>query len=179
MQRRFHKCIALCAGGILAAAFAATTAFGFGSSSTKLLRTLVRAETPNVTYSGPFDNLRGAKLTVFVPSGQKRLVKARFTADSSCVGVVATDTCQVRLIARNTDNAKSEELEPAGDGSRVFDSATSSTTGDGREAHAIDRSLRLGPGTWDIRVQWATQSDAGNTITFSIFSYHFSIDVWE
>jgi hypothetical protein len=137
----------------------------------------VRAETPDVTYSGPFEQLRGARLTVFVPTGQKRLVKARFTADIACEGVSPADTCQVRILARNAE--KSEELEPAGDGARVFDSATSSTTGDGREAHAIDRSIRLGPGTWDIRVQWATQSPTGNTITFSIFSYHFSIEVWE
>ena len=176
-MRRLRKCFAYCGGGVLVAGFAAPAAFGFATGSSQIVRTMVRTDSPNLTHQGGFEELDGATVDVSVQSGVKRLVRVRFSAESTCVAESSADTCMVRVIARNHTTENSIEMQPAG-GGRVFMSASRPVTG-GRASHMIERSARIGPGNWEIRMEWGVQSPAGNTVTFGIASYHMTVEVWQ
>ena len=49
--------------------------------------------------STPFQNVSGATVKVTVPAGKVQLVRAEFSADSSCQGSFAENFCQVKILA--------------------------------------------------------------------------------
>ncbi len=102
-----------------------------------------------ITFIGStsFQNLAGATATITVPAGQVQLVQADFSADSTCQGAFAENFCRVQILA---DGA---EMNPIAAGDFAFDGV--GTADDFYEAHAMQRSILLGPGTHTIRVQAA------------------------
>ena len=97
--------------------------------------------------STAFRNLAGATATITVPAGKVQLVEANFTADSSCQGSFGGNWCSVQILA---DGA---EMGPIAIGDFAFDGVGSND--DFFEAHAMQRSILLGPGTHTIQVQAA------------------------
>ena len=102
-----------------------------------------------ITFIGStsFQNLVGATATITVPTGQVRLVEAAFNADSTCQGAFAENFCRVQILA---DGA---EMNPIAAGDFAFDGV--GTADDFYEAHAMQRSILLGPGRHTIQVQAA------------------------
>lgn len=80
------------------------------------------------------------------------LVKARFTAESACYG--ASGYCSVRIVARNISTGAITEFNPQVGTDFAFDSSDSNREGSASwESHAINRSLYLGAGNYQIYVQ--------------------------
>jgi hypothetical protein len=102
-----------------------------------------------ITFIGStaFQNLAGATATIMVPAGQVQLVQAEFSADSTCQGAFFENFCRVQILA---DGA---EMNPIAAGDFAFDGV--GTGDDFYEAHAMERSILLGPGKHTIRVQAA------------------------
>jgi len=102
-----------------------------------------------ITFIGStaFQNLSGATAAITVPAGQVQLVQAEFSADSTCQGAFAENFCRVQILA---DGA---EMNPIAAGDFAFDGV--GTADDFYEAHAMQRSVLLGPGKHTIRVQAA------------------------
>ena len=95
--------------------------------------------------STSFQNLPGATATITVPAGQVQLVQAEFSADSTCQGSFAENFCRLQILADGS------EMTPVAAGDFAFDGV--GTADDFYEAHAMQRSVVLGPGTHTIRVQ--------------------------
>ena len=100
------------------------------------------------TTSAAFVTVPSAVRSVTVPSGTVRMLDARFTAESECVG--STGWCSVRIVVVTPSGAV-VELDPAVGTDFAFDSASGS---DRWEGHAIERTSRfLGAGTYRVMVQ--------------------------
>lgn len=95
--------------------------------------------------STSFQDLPGARVTITVPANQVQLVQAEFGGDSTCQGSFAENFCRVQILA---DGA---EMSPVAAGDFAFDGV--GTADDFYEAHAMQRSILLGPGTHTIKVQ--------------------------
>jgi hypothetical protein len=121
------------------------------------------------TNSTSFVNLPGGAVTIVVPAGHSQLVQATFSSESYCFWYdgAAYQYCLMQILADGI------EMLPASGGGFVFD--TNGQTDDGWEAHAMARTIVLGPGTHIIRVQWAV-SDPGlylalNNWTLTVTQY--------
>jgi hypothetical protein len=121
------------------------------------------------TNSTSFVNLPGGAVTIVVPAGNSQLVQATFSSESYCFWYdgAAYQYCLMQILADGI------EMLPASGGGFVFD--TNGQTDDGWEAHAMARTIVLGPGTHIIRVQWAV-SDPGlnlalNNWTLTVTQY--------
>jgi hypothetical protein len=101
--------------------------------------------------------------TITVPARTVQLVQADFTASSDCGGTgLADNFCYLRILADG------QEMSPAG--TFAFDSVGQSD--DFFEAHAMRRSILLGPGRHTIQVQAAVSiSGAG------VFLDHWSLTI--
>jgi hypothetical protein len=117
-------------------------------------QTFVHSTDPFGTSSSSFVNVTNAVRTVTVPSGTTRMLDARFTAESQCVGT--SGWCSVRIVViRGTSTV---EMDPASGSDFAFDSAAG---GDNWEGHAIERTSRfLSAGTYTVRVQARVVSGA-------------------
>jgi hypothetical protein len=154
------------------------TALGAGTASAVVAgfnggaqtQRLVRTETDASTAAGTtFTDIPNAAVTVRVPSRQSRLVTGRFTAESQCTG--SFGWCSVRLIARNNSTGTVVALHPRSDLDFAFDSVSND---DLWESHSVARTIRLGAGSWSVRVQRATTSDA---VTARHDDWTFEVDV--
>jgi hypothetical protein len=92
-------------------------------------------------------NVPSASVTVTIPAGTRRLISARFNAESLCTG---PGWCSVRVIYVRASNGATAELGPQSGTDFAFDSA-----GGSWEAHAIERTSTtfLPAGTYSVRVQ--------------------------
>jgi hypothetical protein len=135
------------------------------------LATQARTETSQTnTSSTGFVTLPGSSLTYTVPSGASRLFDARFTGESQCSGTTFA-ICIVRVVA--TTSGATVELHPQSSGDFAFDQVSSSGN-DLNEAHAMERFIRLGSGTWTFSVQIRVSASA---TTFSIDDWSFAVDM--
>lgn len=94
-----------------------------------------------------FQNLPGATATITVPAGQVQLVQAEYSADTTCQGAFAENFCRLQILADGV------EMTPVAAGDFAFDGV--GTADDFYEAHAMHRSILLGPGQHTIQVQAA------------------------
>ena len=98
-----------------------------------------------IGFSG-WTDLPGSATVIAVPAGHTMLVNARFTAETACYG--SSSICPIQVLIGGV---------PAGpaNGSNVdFDSSEGGTESSASwEAHSIDRSLILGPGSYPVKVQ--------------------------
>jgi hypothetical protein len=99
------------------------------------------------TGAAAFVDVPGAVTTITVPSGTRRMIDARFTAESQCSG--GGGWCSVRIvIVRPTGGLL--ELNPQSGTDFAFDS----TGADNWESHAIERtSSYLPAGSYRVKVQ--------------------------
>ena len=129
-------------------------------------QTFARQTDPTVYTSSVFTNVPTAAIAVTVPSGVNRLLDARFTSESQCVG---GSWCSVRIVVVNAAGAVTE-LNPASGTDFAFDSAST----DAWESHAIERSsYYLAPGSYRVLVQAATVGGA----TLRLDDWHFAVEV--
>lgn len=119
----------------------------------------------NTTADNTWQSLTGSGLGLTVPSGKVRLITAQFTAESACTG---SSWCSVRIVARKAGSSTENELYPRSGTDFAFDTASD----DLWESHAINRSIRLGSGSWLIYVQAHTFTD-GN---LRLDDWHFHYD---
>jgi hypothetical protein len=121
------------------------------------------------TSSRTFVDIPGAATSMTVPSGQRGLIIARFSAASQCGSINPDDDgCFVRILVGGI------EAEPVAGG--AFDMAAccpNSSNGDAFESHQIERSIGALPsGRYPVRVQW--QADAENQ--FMLWSWHLTVE---
>lgn len=106
------------------------------------------------TGSAAFVDVPGATTTITIPSGQRRMIDARFTAESQCS---SSGWCSVRIVVIGPGGGLTE-LNPQAGTDFAFDSGSGS---DNWEGHAIERtSPYLPAGTYRVKVQAGTVAGA-------------------
>lgn len=98
---------------------------------------------PNV-----WQHVTGSSLSLTVPSGSIRLVRATFTAES--FSQAGGSWCSVRIVAKKSTSTAFNELYPRAGEEFAFDS---SAGGDNWEGNAMKRAIRVGSGSWSFRAQ--------------------------
>lgn len=123
------------------------------------------------TTSTTFVPLTGSGINFAVADGTTRLFEARFTAESQCAGGGAGNWCTAQIVVRNNLTGIVGELHPQAGGEFAFDSVGFSD--DLWEGHAMERSIRLGPGRYTFFVQRRTTAA---TTTFRLDDWHFAVE---
>ena len=142
-----------------------------GSAGGTQLQMLNRGDNaPTLTSSTVFNDLPGGNVAVVVPAGRTQLINARFTAESNCTRAnpALGGWCSTRIVATRI-GGPTVELSPVAGIDYAFDSAAT----DRHEGHAMERSIRLGGGTYVIRVQRAVTS---NAISFRLDDWHLAVE---
>ena len=123
-----------------------------------------------LSSSTVFNDVPGATIVKTVPAGKTQLVNARFTAESNCTRAVpaAGGWCSTRIVAQRIGGA-TVELNPQAGIDYAFDSVAT----DQHEGHAMERSIRLGAGTYIIRAQRAVTS---NAVSFRLDDWHLAVE---
>ena len=170
--KRKSVLVTLTTAGVLSSTASLALVGGVGGTD---IRVDVRSEVwASTTISTAFVDLAGANVVVVVPAGTSRLLIARFTAELQCFGSAAgLAWCSVAIVATNAAGA-SVQLDPASGIDYAFDSNPAGTADDLWEGNAMERSKRLGPGTYRIRVLRAVRF-AGTT--FRLDDWHFSVEM--
>ncbi|MDX6287069.1 MAG: hypothetical protein QOG53_2554 [Frankiales bacterium] len=146
------------------AAYAAVTSGSGGSEVRKDYRT----QDAVATFTGPFTAINASVIPVAIPSGQSRLLTGRFSGESRCTGVANT-WCAIRIMVKDTVSGIAVEMEPAVGVDFAFDTVG----GDGSEAHAITRFLRVPGGSYNVYVERATTN--GGT-AFQLDDWAFEVE---
>ncbi len=122
---------------------------------------------PAATPSGAWVSVPGMTRTITVPAGTSRLLDARFTAESSCIG---GSWCSARIVYV-TPTGAIVELAPASGTDYAFDSPGGETW----EGNAMERSSPtfLPPGTYRVVVQAAK---IGAVISYRLDDMHFVVE---
>jgi hypothetical protein len=171
---RIHRLPATIVAVVLACGALAATAFAFSSGGAQVQMINADSTTGVITTSTAWVDLAGSGVHVTVPSGTQRLINARFTAESMCHGP-NSGWCSVRIVYANAaTGGLIGELNPASAINYAFDSDTAGTTNDVYEGNAMERSIRLGAGSYIVKVQYAVTS---NTIQFSLDDWHLAVEV--
>ena len=154
------------------AAFAVLTSVSGGS----IFRVDIdRENSVSFTNSTSFVPIPGASVGVTVPSGTTRLVMARLSGVSSCFGAnTAFGTgCLVQIEARNNATGVITVLQPNSAGS-FFDTSNSGKEPQWSwESHSMDRSGRLGAGSYTISPKFKV--NAAN-VTFQLNEWSFTVE---
>jgi hypothetical protein len=155
---KLNRAMVVTGAVIAAGALVATAAYAIvvgrqGSVSER--QTFIHSTDAFSTNSAVFTNVTSAVRSVTVPGGAVRMIDARFTAETQCVGT--RGYCAVRIVVVAPNGAVTE-LDPAAGADFAFDSAAG---GDTWEGHAMERTSRyLSPGTYRVRVQARVVSGA-------------------
>jgi hypothetical protein len=137
---------------------------------------IAREDNAQTTSSPSFVNIPNTQVEVVVPTGTTRLVMARFSAESVCWGS-AGGWCSIRIVAQNNATGAITELQPASGDDFAFDSPNQNTeTNASWESHSMDRSIRLGAGTYTIRAQWAFVGASPGLSNFRIDDYSLTVE---
>jgi hypothetical protein len=150
---------------ILALGASAGVALAFNvSGGGAQLRIENRSDEPQAPSPGvAWMTLPNSSVNVNVPAGTTRLINARFTAGSTCFGGGANDFCRVRIMANAI------ELQPTNGFNYHFDSNAAATESEG---HAMERSKLLGPGAYNVRVEYSVSNAA---MTFLLGHWHHAV----
>jgi hypothetical protein len=120
---------------------------------------------------GFFVPIRGAKLGLIIPEGERGLIVGRFSADDECSGGSPHDAC--RLAMRLTGPGLPVDGEALHGSQDFFDSVEG--TGHELEAHAEEGFVDdLGPGTYTLQASFLT--DSGNR--FRLHSWLMTAEFW-
>ena len=150
-------------------AFAALTVAHGGSIDRVII---ARETTDSTTNSTSFVPVPGASAEVLINPGASRLIMARYSAESACSG--PRGYCSIRIVARNNATGAITQLEPAVGKDMAFDSTDGGEESPASwESHSMDRSLRLGAGSYTIRAQRAVTSSA---TTFRLDDWSLTVE---
>jgi len=168
-SRRVFILISLAVAVVGAAAAVTALAAVSGSAGPITAVNVVSDNGLQETSSRTFVDIPGAATSIRVPSRQRGLIVARFSAASQCGSLNPDDDgCFVRILVGGV------EAEPTSAG--PFDMAAccpNSSNGDAFESHQIERSRGpLPPGSYPVKVQW--QADAENQ--FMLWSWHLTVE---
>jgi hypothetical protein len=167
------KVLALAAVMVAATGGTALATLYPSSGGAQLQMVNVGSDVVTTTSSTAWVDLPGALTTtpVTVPSGASQLVNARFTAESDCGGdAAAGQTCSVRILAVPAVGAPIE-LNPRSGKDFAFDSVP--VRQDYKEAHAMERSIVLGAGTYTFKVQYSVSNAA---VVFDLDDWHLAVE---
>jgi hypothetical protein len=157
--RRFRK-----AGLVTALAVAAMLLLGTAAQAVLTVRRgtiadqhiKVHQTNPFTIAAAAYTDVPTAEATVTIPAGQQRMLDARFSAESQCVG--AAGWCSVRIVVVRPGGLV-QELDPVSGTDFAFDSPDPGA--DQFESHAMERSTPFLPaGTYRVRVQGAVVAGA-------------------
>jgi hypothetical protein len=126
---------------------------------------VVRGTDLQETSSQTFVNFPDAVTTITVPSGQRALILARFSAESSCLSAEQSGWCSVRILIGGIP------AEPAQGLQFKFDSTPRFADDAFAYAHSMERSRSVGAGTHTVRVQWATRN-----ARFQLDDWHLTVE---
>lgn len=160
---------ALAAGASAGVAIAVPT----GSAGGTQVRMDNRGETAAFsTNMVAWQTLPNSQVPLNIPDAT-RLVNARFTAGSTCFGPVG-DWCRVRIVVEDPAGVITE-LDPTDGLNFHFDSAApAAENGDvDREGHAVERSRRLAPGQYQLRVEYSVSNAA---TLFTLGRWHLAVE---
>jgi hypothetical protein len=143
---------------------AALTTYSIGGYSDR--QYFATNDQPYLVPSTTWVNVPGMVATVTVPAGTRRLLNARFTAESQCIG---SGYCSARVIY--TRGTSTVELYPQSGTDYAFDSGST----DSWEGHALERDTRYFPsaGTYTVRVQAA---QVGTVSTYRLDDTHLTVE---
>ena len=170
--KRTSLFLGLLAAGIVAGTTAVALVGGVGGGD---VRVDVRSEVAaSATNSILYVDLPGANVVVNVPAGASRLFIARFAAESQCFGAAAAPAgyCSLQVVATNISGA-SVPFDPAAGIDYAFDTNPAGAADDLWEGNAMERSKRLGPGTYRVRVQ---RRVTNTSTVFRLDDWHFSVE---
>jgi ABC-type antimicrobial peptide transport system permease subunit len=91
-------------------------------------------------------DIRGAKTSIRVPDGERALISARFTAETVCYAIFI-ENCSLRIMV------DARQARPASGRDFHVDSNYSGESEESQKGHALDRTLKVGPGRYTIKVQ--------------------------
>jgi len=149
--------ITLMTHSAIARHIAGTTVSGTSITAVKVVRETASNETTSTSYV----NLPGASTTITVPTGQKALILARFSAESVCYAGQQGHWCSVRILVGGV------QAEPADGLDFGFDSVEADQFL--YESHSMDRSRGpLSAGSYLVRVQ----------VAVTLSSVVFRLDDW-
>jgi hypothetical protein len=171
MLRKSKKLLLVVPAVVLAAGGGTAAAVLVPSTGGAQLAMQNRSENvATLSSSTVFNDVPGATIVKTVPTGKTQLVNARFTAESNCTRAVpaAGGWCSTRIVAQRIGGA-TVELNPQAGIDYAFDSVAT----DQHEGHAMERSIRLGAGTYVIRVQRAVTN---NAISFRLDDWHLAVE---
>jgi len=113
--------------------------------------------------STTFMTLNGTATTVVVPSGQTRLVDARWVGEAA--NQSTSGVCEMRIGA--IKGASFTEFNPISADGQIL------AVGSSRASRAVERSRRLGAGTWSVVAQ--VKRDSGSLCELD--DWHFAVQV--
>jgi hypothetical protein len=178
-EKQMRRTIMLLASMAVVLVLASGAAFGvltFTSGGSIERVVIARGNDASSSIATSFVDIPGASVQVFVPSGTSRLIMARYSAESVCSGGSSDAFCSVKIVARNSTTGADTELKPANDGGFAFDSTdVGRETSASWESHSVDRSDRLGAGSYTIRAQRASISK-GAAPTFRLDDWSFTVE---
>jgi hypothetical protein len=159
--------------GPAAGGFAATVSATGGV----LLQVDTRSNRDGITTTSDIlTSLPEAQIKIKVPAaGGSRLIVARFSAASNCAGA-SWGFCSARIVALNSGTNVITELHPQGVGGNFDSVASTNPESDYKESHSIERSIRLNPGNYAIRVQWSV---SGQNNVFAITDWHLTVSQYD
>jgi hypothetical protein len=123
------------------------------------------------TVQLPWTPLAGSDILLTVQD--TRLINARFTAESRCNGQPG-GRCTVRIVAVNIVTGAVVELNPASGLDFSFDAVTPGAYDDTEEGHAMERSIRLQPGKYRLRVEFGVSIP--NVVKSTLDDWHFAVE---
>jgi hypothetical protein len=145
--------MALTVGATAVASSQVVVPLSGGATIAKRIRTSTDATS---TSSQAFVSLPGSGLAYTVPAGTTRLFQVVFTGESRCSGGAAGNWCTAQIVKGGTGGIV--ELHPRAGVDFAFDSVGAAD--DYWEGNAMERSIRLGAGTYTFYVRYRTTDPA-------------------
>lgn len=163
-----------CFGASAGIASVLTRTVGAGGAETYAVVT--RDDAASTASSTSFVPIPGATAPVSVTDGSD-LIMARFSAESACYNNTANTSghwCSVRLMLQNRQTGALSELYPRSGLDFAFDSTNAGAEGAASwESRSMDRSARIGNGSYYVLVQEATTS---SQVTFRLDDWSLTVE---
>lgn len=147
----------------LATMVAAVTIVTTGTGTNITRVKAVSVDGSNETSSTTFVDVPSATLKINVSTGSALLL-ARFTGTSVCTTDGSAQGCKVRIIL--DDGVTETEMAP---GEVLFDDSVNPR----HRASGIQTIATVGPGTYDVKVQWRVENAL---MSFSLFDYVLTLE---
>lgn len=166
-KKRFVSLLAGVTAAVLLATAGVATAVTTFRAGGATARQYFSTSTDAWMVPGPntWQTVPASGVTFAIPAGTRRMITARFSAESQCEG---PGWCSVRIVY--TNGSAVTELAPQSGNDFAFDSA-----GDQWDQHTVERSsaVFLPAGTYRVSVQ----AMRVNSTSFRLDDYHLNVGV--